>query len=36
LMPQARLKIYPGVGHGLQWEKPAEFAADLTAFLAGA
>lgn len=35
LIPQARLKIYPGVGHGLQWEKPAEFAADLTAFLAG-
>jgi pimeloyl-ACP methyl ester carboxylesterase len=34
LMPQARLKIYPGVGHGLQWEKPAEFAADLAAFLA--
>jgi pimeloyl-ACP methyl ester carboxylesterase len=36
LMPQARLKTYPGVGHGLQWEKPVEFAADLTAFLAGA
>jgi pimeloyl-ACP methyl ester carboxylesterase len=34
LIPQARLKIYAGVGHGLQWEKPAEFAADLTEFLA--
>jgi len=33
VIPQARLKIYPGVGHGLQWEKPLEFAADLTEFL---
>lgn len=34
LIPQARLEIYHGVGHGLQWEKPAEFAADLARFLA--
>jgi pimeloyl-ACP methyl ester carboxylesterase len=34
LIPQARLKVYPGVGHGLQWEKPAEFAADVGDFLA--
>jgi non-heme chloroperoxidase len=36
LIPQAQLKIYPGVGHGVQWEKPAEFARDLSLFLASA
>lgn len=34
LIPQAQLKVYPGVGHGLQWEKPVEFARDLALFLA--
>lgn len=34
LIPRARLKVYPGVGHGLQWEKPVEFARDLALFLA--
>ena len=33
LIPQAQLKVYPGVGHGLQWEKPVEFARDLALFL---
>jgi non-heme chloroperoxidase len=36
LIPQAQLKIYPGVGHGVQWEKPVEFARDLSLFLASA
>jgi non-heme chloroperoxidase len=29
----SELKIYEGVGHGLQWEKPVEATADLVAFL---
>jgi len=36
LIPQAQFKVYPGVGHGLQWEKPVEFARDLELFLATA
>jgi non-heme chloroperoxidase len=28
----AKLKVYPGVGHGLHWEAPERFAADLSAF----
>ena len=31
----SRLLAYPGVGHGLHWEEPARFAADLTAFIGG-
>jgi non-heme chloroperoxidase len=34
-IPDCRLKVYPGVGHGVHWEKPREFAGDLAAFLAG-
>jgi pimeloyl-ACP methyl ester carboxylesterase len=33
-IPDCRLKVYPGVGHGVHWEKPREFARDLAAFLA--
>ena len=29
------LKVYDGVGHGLQWEKPREATDDLVAFLSG-
>jgi len=28
----SQLVVYPGVGHGLHWEKPERFAADLAAF----
>ncbi len=28
----SRLVVYPGAGHGLHWEEPARFAADLVAF----
>jgi non-heme chloroperoxidase len=28
----SRLVVYPGAGHGLHWEEPERFAADLTAF----
>jgi pimeloyl-ACP methyl ester carboxylesterase len=24
--------VYPGAGHGLHWEEPERFAADLTTF----
>lgn len=34
-IPGSRVKIYPGVGHGVQWEKPEEFARDITDFLGG-
>ena len=30
----SRLLVYPGAGHGLHWEEPARFAADLVAFVA--
>jgi pimeloyl-ACP methyl ester carboxylesterase len=29
----ARLVAYPGAGHGLHWDDPERFAADLTAFV---
>ncbi|MEM7123236.1 MAG: alpha/beta hydrolase [Pseudomonadota bacterium] len=32
LLPNASLKVYPGAGHGLQWEFPEEFGADVSAF----
>ncbi|MCL8207613.1 MAG: alpha/beta hydrolase [Actinomycetia bacterium] len=32
-MPQATLRIYPGVGHMPFWEAPEQFDADLAAFL---
>ena len=32
-LPDATLKIYPGAGHGLQWEFPEEFGRDVSAFL---
>lgn len=28
----AQLVVYPGAGHGVHWEEPAHFAADLVAF----
>lgn len=28
----SRLEVYPGVGHGLHWDAPERFAADLVAF----
>lgn len=31
----ARLVTYPETGHGVHWERPDRFAADLAAFLAG-
>ena len=32
-IPAAALKIYTGVGHGVQWEVPEEFANDLNEFI---
>ena len=32
-IPGSKLKLYPGVGHGLQWEKPAQFVSDVTTFI---
>lgn len=32
-IPDATLKIYPGAGHGLQWEFPEEFGRDVSAFV---
>ena len=34
LIPQARLKIYPDAAHGFLFQHHAEFAADVTEFLA--
>ena len=36
LIPHARVKIYPGPGHGFLFQHHAEFAADVQAFLTGA
>ena len=33
LLPDATLKVYPGAGHGLQWEFPEEFGRDVSAFV---
>lgn len=32
MIADSRLLTYPGVGHGLHWERPERFASDLTAF----
>jgi non-heme chloroperoxidase len=32
-IPDARLVVYPGAGHAFHWEAPAQFAADLAAFV---
>jgi len=31
----SRFVVYPGCGHGLHWEQPERFGADLTAFVEG-
>jgi non-heme chloroperoxidase len=31
-LPDARLRVYEGVGHALHWERPKRFAADVAAF----
>jgi pimeloyl-ACP methyl ester carboxylesterase len=31
-IPDSRLLIYPQTGHGVHWEQPQRFTADLTAF----
>jgi pimeloyl-ACP methyl ester carboxylesterase len=36
LIPGARLKIYPDAAHGFLFQRHAEFAADLDAFLTDA
>ncbi len=33
-IPNAQLKCYPNVGHGIQWEIPEQFAEDLAGFMA--
>ena len=33
-IPEAELLVYPGSGHAMHWERPAQFAADLIEFLA--
>ena len=33
LLPDASLKVYPGAGHGLQWEFPEKFGADVAEFV---
>ncbi len=34
LIPDARLAVYEGFGHGLHWEDPFRFTSDLIAFMA--
>jgi pimeloyl-ACP methyl ester carboxylesterase len=31
-LPDARLRVYEGVGHAVHWERPKRFAADVAAF----
>jgi len=31
-IPHARLMVYPGAGHAVHWEEPAQFAVDLLTF----
>jgi pimeloyl-ACP methyl ester carboxylesterase len=33
LLPHAEFKVYPETGHGMQWERPAEIARDIVAFV---
>lgn len=33
-LPDARLKIYDGIGHAIQWEAPERFATDVVDFVA--
>ncbi|WP_328912018.1 MULTISPECIES: alpha/beta fold hydrolase [unclassified Streptomyces] len=32
-IPNAKLSIYPDAGHGFLWQYPADFAAEVNAFL---
>lgn len=32
-IPGSTLRLYPDVGHGVQWEKPEQFVHDVTAFI---
>ena len=32
-VPDARLLVYAGAGHGAHWEEPERFASDLVAFV---
>jgi non-heme chloroperoxidase len=34
-IPRSRLLVYPQTGHGVHWERPARFTADLSDFLRG-
>ena len=31
-IPDSRVMVYPGTGHGFHWETPARFASDVVAF----
>ncbi|HEX5897578.1 MAG TPA: hypothetical protein VFY47_14715 [Thermoleophilaceae bacterium] len=31
-LPDARLRVYEGVGHAVHWEQPERFAADVAEF----
>ena len=35
LIPEARLSIYPGIGHAPHWEDTPRASADIAAFIAG-